>query len=559
MDDERSKLTDVSRRRLLQTGIAAAGGGLLSSGNVVASTRTTATASADLQIETQGNIACGETIDGTLEDGESGVFPGEGYAADYYRLDEVDGEFLNVAARTAVNFDDEIPGEPLVYLLDDTGTIMAEGTAEYEFIDGTDYVYSQISAFSPPTDGPFTVVVTSYSPETTFEYQLSVDCPSLDPEATVECGETVSGALTDDDPTGFTGRNRHYDVYAVSAPAGQVLTASITTPTPSPDEPQDPEEPVFPAPDDPSVGDSYLYLVDSDGNIAAQNDDAVGLDSVIRYTVPEAGEYRLVVSSFAPGDRFEYDLSVECRTPPEPTRIACGETVTGAFTPDDLPSTFEPSAVQDAYRFEGTAGTEVTVGLDGGTPYGYADPTLYLLDENGSVLARSEYSPNGQDALLSRVLPETGEYTVLAVGYTYEGQFDYELTLGCDPDATACPVECEESISYGTTLTDELSATDAQGFRSIGTLQDVYCFDGECNDVVTVSMASGEFGFDSPYLYLVSPDGNIVAESQDDGGYANGVIREYELKSAGTYRIVATSMTPGVQFPYTLTLQKRDE
>ena len=519
----------------------------------------------DLQVETEGNIACGETADGILESGEGGAFPGEGYTADYYRLDQADGGFLTIAARTAVDFNgefDEIPAEPLVYLLDEAGTIVAEGTLEYELIDGTEYIYSQISAFSPPTDGPFTVVVTSYAPETTFDYRLSVDCLSLDPDATVQCGETVSGALTGDDRTGFSGRNRYFDVYAVSAPAGQVLTAQITTPTPGPDDPPDsddpvpePEEPVFPPSDDPSVGDPYLYLVAPDGTIVAENDDAIGLDSAIRYAVPEAGEYRLVVSSFGPGDAFEYDLSVACRTPPEPTRIACGETVTGEFTADDLPSVFEPAAVQDAYRFEATDGTEVTIGLDGTDPYGYGDPSLYLFDTDGSVLARSEYSPNGQDALLSRVLPETGEYTVLAVGYTYEGRFGYELTLGCDPDATACPVECEESIGYGTTLTDELSATDTRGFRGPRTLQDVYCFDGDCGDVVTVSMASGEFGYDSPYIYILGPDGDIVAESQDEGGYANGVIREYELESAGTYQIVATSTTPGVQFPYTLTLQ----
>lgn len=303
------------------------------------------------------------------------------------------------------------------------------------------------------------------------------------------------------------------------------------------------------------MGNSYLYLVGPDGTIVAENDDAIGLDSVVRYVVPEAGDYRLVVSSFAPRDEFEYDLSVECRAPPDPTRIACGETVTGTFVPDDLPSVFDPWGVQDAYRFEETAGTEVTVGLDGTTPYGYASPRLSLLDGDESVIGRSEYSPNGQDALLSRILPETGEYTVLAAGYAYDDGFEYELTLGYDADPTACPVECEESIEYGTTLTDELTASDARGFRGPGSLHDVYCFDGACNDVVTVSMVSGEFGLDEPYLYLLDPDGGIAAEDRDAGGYANALVREYELASTGTYRIVATSATPGAQFPYTLTLQ----
>lgn len=151
-NDDRWKPPGVSRRRLLQTSIAAAGAGLVGSGSAVATARTTAAESASREAvaDVEGEIACGETVDGVLEGGAGGTFPGEGYAANYYRLDEVDGEFLTVVARTVTSPDNEFPTDPLVYLLDTTGTIVAEGTPEYEEVNGTIYLSSQISAFSPP-------------------------------------------------------------------------------------------------------------------------------------------------------------------------------------------------------------------------------------------------------------------------------------------------------------------------------------------------------------------------------------------------------------------------
>lgn len=235
--------------------------------------------------------------------------------------------------------------------------------------------------------------------------------------------------------------------------------------------------------------------------------------------------------------------------------IGCGETVTGELTSDDPPGLFDQYRVQDTYEFRGTAEEEVTVTIDGTDPYGYADPMLYLLDPDGTVVAESGYSYTGQDALVSQVLPETGDYTVVAAGYIDDQAFGYELSLACDAEPFVYPVSCDDTIECGQTVVDQLSADDDKGFRGPRYLHDAYCFDAEEGDVVTVSMAPAAFGYEEPYLYLLGPNGAIAAQDQYGGGYGNAVIQSYEVRESGEHTVVATSAYEASVFDYTLALQ----
>lgn len=538
----------VSRRRLLAAGVLASGGAFVgSSGRAAASRRGDSGLDASQvspQVETDGSVDCGETVTGRITDDDEAFFDAP---ADFYGFDGADS-LVTIATRTESNADTAV--DPALYLLDSGGTIVAEGTTEYEVVDGTEYVYSQIAAFRPPGSGPYTVVTTAYYAESAFDYDLSIDCLALTPGETVECGETVSGALTADDSTGFSGINRFYDAYAFSVPEANAVRIDVTTP--------DPDDPG--GPDDPVRGDSYLYLVSPDGEIVAENDDRDSYDSALGYYAEQGGQYTVVVSSFNPDDEFEYELTATCRTLPDPTPVECGATVTDTLTLDDPPTLFDDSqsAVQDTYRFEGTAGEEVTVTVDGTEPYGYADPVLYLIGSDGAVIANSEYSTTGEDALLAHTLPADGEYTLVVVGYLYGEEFPYELTLACDDDPFYCRVRCDDAIEYGQVVVDELSADDDKGFRGLRFLHDAYCFDAAAGDVVTVSMAVSEFGYEVPYLYVLGPNGAILARGQYGGGYGNAVVEGYEIPESGTYTVVATSASEATVFDYTLTLQRTD-
>ena len=547
---------DVPRRRVLEAGAALSGSALLSSGGAALESRRSDPAldasSVPAQTETAGTIGCGETVTGEVTPDDEDGFLGEGYYADFYGFDGADA-FVTASLRAECDRDAGYGPWPLLYLLDSNGIIVAEGTIEYEVVDGTDYMYSQIAAFRPSGAGPYTLVASSYSPETTFEYQLSVDCLTLQPEATIECGESVSAALTADDPSGFSGRNRLYDVYALPVTAGDLVELEVNTPDPYDSG----------APDDPSLGEPYLFLLSPAGEIVAEGqfDWYTGeLSAAIGYYAPDGGEYTVVVSSYGPNDEFEYELTTACQTPPEPTRVECGQTVTGEFTLDDPPSFFDEGDgyfeyVQDTYRFQGTAGEEATVALNMSDNYGYGYARLYLLAPDGSPIAESDYA--GSSVLVSHVLPETGEYTVVASGELdsyYDELLGYELSVGCG-EPFACPVECDDAIECGQTVVDGLDATDDTTFRGPNFLHDAYCFDAEAGDVVTVSMATADFGYEEPYLYLLGPNGAVVAQNQYGGGYGNAVIQSYEVRETGEYKIVATSAYDSSLFEYTLALQ----
>lgn len=548
MTDDDHKGTSVSRRRLIEVGVLASGGALASSdGRAATPGRADPAldgAEVSPQVGTGASVDCGGTVTGRI--GADDELLLDSYPADFYRFAGTDS-LVTIAVRT--EWDPETGSEPLVVLLDSTGEIVAWGTTEYATVDGTEYVYSQIAVFRPPGSGPYTVGALGYSPDASFDYRLSVDCLTLSPEERIECGETVSGALTTDDPTGFSGANRFYDAYAFPVPEGNAVRLDVTTP--NPDDPG--------GPDDPSLGDSYLYLVDPDGEVVAVNDDWDGFDSLLSHYAEQEGEYTVVVSSYAPADEFEYELTATCRAPPEPTAIECGATVTGELTSDDPPALFDQSAVQDAYRFEAAAGEEVTVTVDGTEPYGYADPLLYLLDPERNVIAESGYGWTGEDALVSHTLPADGEYTLVVVGHLYDGSFPYELTLACDDDPFYCPVRCDDTIEYGEVVVEKLAAADDRGFRGPGYLHDAYCFDAAAGDVVTVSMVVADAGYEEPYLYLLGPNDAVVAQDRDGGGYGNAIIGGYEIPESGTYTVVATSASAeATVFDYTLALQRSD-
>ena len=65
--------------------------------------------------------------------------------------------------------------------------------------------------------------------------------------------------------------------------------------------------------------DGYLLLVDPDGLVVAENDNATSTgDSLIQRQLAQSGSYTIWASSYAPGVTGPYDLSVLCDSPPGP-------------------------------------------------------------------------------------------------------------------------------------------------------------------------------------------------------------------------------------------------
>ena len=98
----------------------------------------------------------------------------------------------------------------------------------------------------------------------------------------------VTSAVIGDGPHGSAGTGTNdFDFYELNALAGETITAGTATPTGS--------------------LDTVVAVYSAAGELVAANDDAVGLDSLVRYDVPATGTYYVAVAGYSlegplPGD-----------------------------------------------------------------------------------------------------------------------------------------------------------------------------------------------------------------------------------------------------------------
>ncbi len=86
------------------------------------------------------------------------------------------------------------------------------------------------------------------------------------------------------------------------------------------------------------------------------------------------------------------------------------------------------------------------------------------------------------------------------------------------------------TLSYGQTVSGQIAGFDSS---------DIWTFQGNAGDVVTISMQATSSGLDS-YLYLRDPSGVDLITDDDSLGNLSSQIANYTLPVTGTYTIIAT-------------------
>jgi serralysin len=156
---------------------------------------------------------------------------------------------------------------------------------------------------------------------------------------------TVGGSLTSElETVGDT------DWVAITLTAGQTIDISLFGSGTNP------------------VGDTYLRVRDSSGNILAINDDADGLNSGLTFTATGAGTYYIEVDSYLSSYTGEYTLTVDEGVPPEPLDV---------YTYDEI-------AVQLTQTYWGGSARSWDVGSDGSITVNITE-----LSADGQFLARA--------------------------------------------------------------------------------------------------------------------------------------------------------------------------
>lgn len=169
--------------------------------------------------------------------------------------------------------------------------------------------------------------------------------------------------------------------------------------------------------------DAYLYLLDSNGRVVAEDDDSAGALNPRIVQQLEAGDYTLVASSIANRPSGPYSLNTEHITLDDRTSVAPGDSFSSFILPADSGLPNRPG-VGKVYTLEVDETSQVQIDLRSDA----FDTYLVLLDENNQLIEENDDNGQTTDSRINRQLtPGTYKVVVTSFGGESVGQFELQL------------------------------------------------------------------------------------------------------------------------------------
>ena len=332
-----------------------------------------------------------------------------------------------------------------------------------------------------------------------------------------EIGAIIQGRLEEGDSRLSAGQ--YADAYTFAGTAGEEVLLNLAS----------------------SDFDGFLWLLNSAGEVIAIDDDTGDALSALisKFTLPGNDTYTVHVSSYHADEIGDYSLTLnEVPQIDYAEPLVLGDRIRGRLGYED--AQFSTGQFFDAYTFEARHGQAVSITMRSNR----LDTYLWLLDEKGRVMTVNDDRKGGKKKRpVSQIIffpPVSGTYTILASSNEPELEGGYELLL----NTTARPVRAERLAG---TVSGELSAADFQ--LSTGQYLDVYAFDGEKGESISLGLSSS--GFDS-YLRILDSDGNVVQHDDDSGSGKDALIQNFFLPETGRYYVWASSIFGGSEGEYVL-------
>ncbi len=404
----------------------------------------------------QGELSVGRTVEGVLETTDRARGAKQYY--DEWRLVGEPGARLSVLLES-----DEFDTELRAILPD--GTLLA---------NDDDHIASETTNsrldLVIPASGSIAIEAQSFRPNGSGAYRIRVEQTDVLARsaagaeiaaAPIAIGEDRQGALGEEDSADR--RGRYLDVYEFDGTAGQRIDLRLAS----------------------RSFDTVLSLEGAEGFSVRNDDDATAdeqtLNSRIVATLPEAGRYRIRVSSYGPGETGAYTLATAINRGEEADTetmlgdarpLAFGETLSSALGKED--ELLSSGEYFERFRFEGRRGQPVTIDLSSD------DFDTYLILRTPS--GEQEDIDDTGDSLNSRyerVLAEDGLYTVLATSYApgESGAFRIALSEGttripADPATREVYAISVGIADYGGN-TSNLSNTDTDAAKLLRKLDEL--------------------------------------------------------------------------------------
>ncbi|MEH6663991.1 MAG: pre-peptidase C-terminal domain-containing protein [Brevundimonas sp.] len=353
-------------------------------------------------------------------------------------------------------------------------------------------------------------------------------------QQTLRPGAALDGALSPGDARLNSGE--FMDVYELDGRSGDRLTILMTS----------------------GAVDSYL-MMDGPGGFRDENDDAESgdLDSRLDVRLPVSGRYRIVATSFAPGETGAYRITVSdgSQAPaggnPGGGVIAPGQTVSGTLASGD--DRLDSGEYRDSWILRGRRGERLVARLSS------SDFDPYLMVRAPGLSEDNDDDPSergGLDSRLAFTVPDDGEVVISATSFEpgETGRYSLSLTRADDglsrPDPA--PGAATGTLAVGEHVRGRLGDGDAQ-LRS-GEYVNTFTLRGRAGERVEIALVSEQF---DPFLMLSGPDGFSTFNDDDpagNGGLDSRLI--VTLPADGLYEITATSYAPGESGDYRLSVAR---
>jgi hypothetical protein len=382
-----------------------------------------------------------------------------------------------------------------------------------------------------PEDGEYQVIATCYDPADRGDYTLTIavtpagdapvpeeddedmvdaapapgagagEVPAVRVELNAEEPRVEEGELTDGSPQLDNGKP--FDAYTFRAEAGQHIALDMHS-------------------DD---LDTYLVLLDAEGNVVEENDDHNGSrrHSHIQFTAPEDGEYTVQATCFDADDRGVYTLTFGSFT------AYSGELAEGDTT---LPN----GEYIDWYDIECEAGQLMLLEING---EGF-DTYLIFEDPMGSW----EENDDAGDTLTSRIESNIfmpGTYRIGVTSFEGGETGTYTLSISTSEGYLATPVG-------GGTIHAEFDGSEPV-LTEHGYV-DAYAFEAEQGNTVIITMRSDDV---DTVLKLKGPGQlNELVDDFEPGSTDSQMA--FRVSESGTYYLSATTFRGGETGGYALEL-----
>jgi hypothetical protein len=272
------------------------------------------------------------------------------------------------------------------------------------------------------------------------------------------------------------------------------------------------------------------------------NDDFEGANdrSLIDYTLPVDGQYIIGVTTYRAGESGNYDLSLRRVSSEQAAPSASADAITSTLGSGD--EQLDNGEWYEIYPIQGLPGQPLRVEMRGGfdTYVGILGP--------GDFKAENDDGPDGSGhSLIETVLPEAGEYIVIASSYAAAqgGEYTLEISAGQASQEQAGQRDVMQLVS-GSPASGTLSAGDMT--LDAGEYSDVFVFDAVQGQGIVVSVGSTDF---DPYMALMFPDETIVQNDDWEGSSQLSRV-EVVAPQTGRYRLMATSYRPAATGTYTV-------